>query len=87
MVDEIVGQRDRMSATLDALGFSPYESWTNFVLFGGVDDPVATWQALYDRGVLIRDIGMPGHLRVTAGTEDETTQFLDSLADSLLDVP
>ena len=80
MVDEIVSQRDRMSATLEALGYRPYESWTNFVLFGGVDDPAATWQALYDQGVLIRDIGLPGCLRVTAGTEEETTAFLEALA-------
>lgn len=80
MVDEIVVQRDRISATLDALGYRPYESWTNFVLFGEVDDPASTWQRLYDRGVLIRDVGIPHHLRVTAGTEDETTAFLDALA-------
>jgi len=80
MVDEIVAQRDRISATLAALGYEPYESWTNFVLFGGVDDPAATWHALYDRGVLIRDIGIPHHLRVSAGTEAETTAFLDALA-------
>ena len=80
MVDEIVGQRDRISATLDALGYKPHDSWTNFVLFDGVDDPAATWQALYDRGVLIRDVGIPHHLRVTAGTEEETTAFLDALA-------
>ncbi|WP_375384963.1 histidinol-phosphate transaminase [uncultured Microbacterium sp.] len=80
MVDEIVGQRDRISATLEALDYEPYESWANFVLFGGVKDSAATWQALYDRGVLIRDVGIPGHLRVTAGTEDETSAFLDALA-------
>ncbi len=80
MVDEIVAQRDRISATLPALGYEPHPSWTNFVLFGGVDDPAATWRALYERGVLIRDVGLPGHLRVTAGTEEETTAFLDALA-------
>jgi histidinol-phosphate aminotransferase len=80
MVDEIVEQRDRISATLEALGYTPHESWSNFVLFGGVADPKATWQSLYDRGVLIRDVGIPGHLRVTAGTEAETTAFLDALA-------
>nr|WP_315269151.1 histidinol-phosphate transaminase [Microbacterium lemovicicum] len=80
MVDEIVAQRERISATVAALGYQPYESWANFVLFGGVDDPAATWRALYDRGILIRDIGIPGHLRVTAGTEEETTAFLDALA-------
>lgn len=80
MVDEIVIQRDRISATLDALGYTPHESWTNFVLFSGVDDPAATWQALYDQGVLIRDVGIAHSLRVTAGTEQETTAFLDALA-------
>lgn len=80
MVDEIVAQRDRMSATIEALGYEPFESWTNFVLFAGVDDPARTWRELYDRGVLIRDIGIPHSLRVTAGTEEETTAFLDALA-------
>jgi len=80
MVDDIVEQRDRISATLDALGYQPHDSWSNFVLFGGVDDPAATWQALFDRGVLIRDVGIPHHLRVSAGTEAETTAFLDALA-------
>lgn len=80
MVDEIVAQRNRIGATVEALGYTAHDSWTNFVLFGGVADPAATWQALYDRGVLIRDVGIPHHLRVTAGTEDETTAFLDALA-------
>ncbi|MFB7844670.1 histidinol-phosphate transaminase [Microbacterium sp. NPDC056052] len=80
MVDEIVAQRDRISATLEALGYDPHPSWSNFVLFGGVADPAATWRALYDKGVLIRDVGIPRHLRVTAGTEAETTAFLDALA-------
>ena len=80
MVDEIVAQRDRISATIEALGYVPHESWTNFVLFGGVGDPAATWRGLYDRGVLIRDVGIAHHLRVTAGTEQETTAFLDALA-------
>jgi histidinol-phosphate aminotransferase len=80
MVDEIVEQRDRISATLEALGYQPHPSWSNFVLFGGVDDPKAVWQALYERGVLIRDVGIPGHLRVTAGTEAESTAFLEALA-------
>lgn len=80
MVDEIVAQRDRISATLDALGYRPFESWTNFVLFSGVEDPAATWQGLYDRGVLIRDVGIAHSLRVTAGTAEESTAFLDALA-------
>ncbi|MBD8012832.1 histidinol-phosphate transaminase [Microbacterium sp. Re1] len=80
MVDEIVEQRERISATLEALGYLPHASWSNFVLFGGVDDTQALWRALYDRGVLIRDVGIPHHLRVSAGTEAETTAFLEALA-------
>lgn len=80
MVDEIVEQRDRITATLEALGYQPHESGSNFVLFGGVTDPQATWRALYERGILIRDTGIANHLRVTAGTEAETTAFLDALA-------
>ncbi|MFB7251752.1 histidinol-phosphate transaminase [Microbacterium sp. NPDC056234] len=80
MVDEIVEQRDRITATLEALGYAPHASWSNFVLFGGVADPKATWESLYNKGILVRDVGIPGHLRVTAGTEAETTAFLDALA-------
>jgi len=80
MVDDIRGQRDRMIAELPALGYTPLPSWSNFVLFGGVDDPKAVFTALLERGVLIRDVGIPHHLRVTAGTERETTIFLESLA-------
>ena len=35
--------------------------------------------ALLAEGILVRDIGIPGCLRVTAGTEAETTAFLDAL--------
>ncbi|MGX5680657.1 histidinol-phosphate transaminase [Schumannella luteola] len=80
MVDEIKAQRDRMIAALPALGYTPHESAANFVLFGGVDDPHAMFEALFAEGILIRDVGIPNHLRVTAGTDAETTIFLDALA-------
>jgi histidinol-phosphate aminotransferase len=48
-------------------------------LFGEFGDQHATWQGLLDRGVLVRDVGLAGWLRVTAGTEDETTAFLEAL--------
>lgn len=80
MVDDIRVQRDRITAGLTALGFHPYRSHSNFVLFGGVRDPHALFEALLERGILIRDIGLPGQLRVTAGTEAETTAFLDAMA-------
>ncbi|EPR77309.1 Histidinol-phosphate aminotransferase [Leifsonia rubra CMS 76R] len=81
MVDEIKTQRDRMSAGLAALGFVPVPSEANFVLFGGVADPQALFHKLLIQDILIRDVGIPHHLRVTAGTEAETTAFLDAMAD------
>jgi histidinol-phosphate aminotransferase len=80
MVDDIRNQRDRLVVELARLGYSPHESWSNFVLFGGVADPRATFEALLAEGILIRDVGIPGHLRVTAGTAAETSLFLDALA-------
>jgi len=80
MVGEIRAQRERISTELARLGFHPYRSGSNFVLFGGVDDPHAVFQALLDRGILIREIGLPGCLRVTAGTEAETSAFLEAIA-------
>ncbi|WP_139417402.1 histidinol-phosphate transaminase [Agromyces laixinhei] len=80
MVDEIRVQRERISDELARLGFRPYRSGSNFVLFGGVADPRGVFEQLLERGILIREIGIPGHLRVTAGTEAETTAFLEAIA-------
>lgn len=80
MVDDIRGQCDRMLTELPVLGYRAHESQANFVLFDGVDSPEATFRALRERDILIRDVGLPGALRVTAGTEEETTYFLDALA-------
>lgn len=79
-VSDIQVQRDRLLVELAELGFDPYRSDANFVLFGGVADPQATFEALLDKGILVRNVGIPNTLRVTAGTPAETTAFLDALA-------
>ena len=81
-VDAIKRQRDRIIAELPGLGYSPWPSESNFVLFGRVADPQRTFRALIERGIIIRDVGIPGSLRVTAGTEEETTAFLTALAET-----
>jgi histidinol-phosphate aminotransferase len=86
-VTEVKAERDRMVAGLAKLGLSPVASDANFVLFGGLADAPGTWSALVERGVLIRDVGIAGHLRVTAGTSAETDAFLSALADTLKAVP
>ncbi|WP_210478760.1 histidinol-phosphate transaminase [Naasia sp. SYSU D00948] len=80
-VDEIKEQRDRIERELPELGFSPWPSEANFVLFGGVADPARTWSELLERDVLVRNLSIPHTLRVSAGTEAETSEFLSALAE------
>jgi histidinol-phosphate aminotransferase len=78
-VDAIKAQRDRIVTTLRELGLQVADSDANFVLFGGFRDSRTIWQALLDKGVLVRDVGIPGYLRVSAGTPDETEVFLAAM--------
>ena len=78
-VEAVKVQRDRMVKEIRDLGLDVVDSDANFVLFGEFGDERATWQGLLDRGVLVRDVGLRGWLRVTAGTEEETTAFLEAL--------
>jgi histidinol-phosphate aminotransferase len=80
-VDAVKTQRDRIVAALPAMGLTSVPSDANFVLFGHFADAAAAWQALLDRGVLVRDVGLPGWLRVTAGTTEETDAFLTALGE------
>ena len=84
-VEQIREQRDRLLVELAKLGLDVFESDANFVLFGGLSDPRQVWQDLVERGVLVRNVGIDGTLRVTAGTEAETTAFLRALAEILND--
>lgn len=81
---DIKAQRDRIVDGLRELGLNPAPSDANFVFFGGLKDPHRIWQGLLEAGVLIRDVGIPGTLRVTAGTEVETSTFLTALAELLV---
>ncbi|GAB4006804.1 hypothetical protein GCM10029992_58750 [Glycomyces albus] len=77
-VDQLKHQRDRIVKHLRAKGLPVADSDANFVLVGGLADAAAVWRAMLDEGVLIRDVGLPGRLRITAGTEEETTALLDA---------
>ncbi|WP_019816246.1 histidinol-phosphate transaminase [Saccharomonospora saliphila] len=77
-VAELAAERDRVVDALRALGFAPVPSDANFVLFGDFADAPAAWRAYVDRGVLIRDVGIAGHLRVTIGTPEENDAFLQA---------
>jgi len=75
-VASLVSERDRVVAALRGLGFEPVDSDANFVLFGQFEDAPVAWRSYVDAGVLIRDVGIPGHLRVTIGTPEENDAFL-----------
>jgi histidinol-phosphate aminotransferase len=80
MVDEIKVQRDRIVDGLSALGYRPYRTWSNFVLFDRVENPREVFDELLAEGIIIREMGIPHSLRVSAGTEAETGEFLAAMA-------
>ncbi|MGB6073593.1 MAG: histidinol-phosphate transaminase [Rhodococcus sp. (in: high G+C Gram-positive bacteria)] len=75
-VAELSAERDRVAAALGRQGYDVVPSDANFLLFGRFSDAAATWQRYLDDGVLIRDVGIPGYLRVTIGLAHENDRFL-----------
>ena len=82
-VEAVKAQRDRMVVRLEELGLEVVPTEANFLLFGRFAEPARVWQQLLDAGVLVRDLstspGLTGWLRVNAGTEPETTAFLEAI--------
>ncbi|GAB2950924.1 histidinol-phosphate transaminase [Micromonospora polyrhachis] len=81
-VEVIKEQRDRIVAELRRRRFTVADSDANFVLFEVGGDQCVVWRALLEHGVLVRDVGLPGWLRVTAGTPQETDAFLAAIDQS-----
>jgi histidinol-phosphate aminotransferase len=78
-VDELRAERDATVDWLRGRGLTVADSDANFVLFGTFADRHAVWQGLVDRGVLIRETGPDGWLRVSIGTGAEMDTFKDAL--------
>jgi histidinol-phosphate aminotransferase len=90
--DELLAQVDLLRSERDALvpwlrgrGLRVAESDANFVLFGTFADRHGVWEGLLARGVLIREAGPEGWLRVSIGTPDENEQFRRALTSVLAD--
>jgi len=76
--------RREVAKAIEELGLKVHASDANFILFGGFKEtPAKLWRNLLDKGVLVRDVGIPGKLRVTIGTEEENRAFLDALKQSV----
>jgi histidinol-phosphate aminotransferase len=82
-VDAIRADRDELAAWLRGLGLTVPESDANFVLFGRFPDRHAVWQGLLDRGVLVRETGPPGWLRVSVGTPTDMAAFRGAVQEVL----
>ncbi|HZQ32523.1 MAG TPA: histidinol-phosphate transaminase [Mycobacterium sp.] len=75
-VAALVAERERVTESLARMGFRVIPSDANFVLFGEFADAAATWRRYLEAGILIRDVGIPGFLRVTTGLPAENDAFL-----------
>ena len=78
-------ERIRVVAALGDLGYDVVPSESNFIFFRAPAgaDAHETWQRFLDLDVLIRDVGVPGHLRMTVGTPTENDAFL-AAADKIM---
>jgi histidinol-phosphate aminotransferase len=82
-VDALRAERDQLAVWLRGVGLEVADSDANFVLFGRFPDRHQIWQGLLDRGVLIRETGPDGWLRVSAGTPEEMAAFRGALTEVL----
>ncbi|MFG3255826.1 histidinol-phosphate transaminase [Streptomyces sp. NPDC048172] len=78
-VEQLKSERDRLVTELRALGCDVTASDANFVQFGTFADAHEAWAALLAHGVLVRDNGVPGWLRVSTGTPEENDAFLEAV--------
>jgi histidinol-phosphate aminotransferase len=76
-------ERDDLVGWLRRRGLDVADSDANFVLFGQFGSRHEVWQALLDRGVLVREVGPPRWLRVTVGTPAEMAAFRSALDEVL----
>jgi histidinol-phosphate aminotransferase len=79
-VDDLRAERDATAAWLAGRGLEVADSDANFVLFGRYADRHAVWRGVLDHGVLIREVGPDGWLRVSIGTAEEMAAFRDALS-------
>jgi len=88
LIRDIMRERDRLVHGLEQLdGVTVYPSEANFVMFR-VDHGAALWRdLLHSHSVLIRDLsrtpGLEDCLRVTVGSAEENTRFLEGVRDVL----
>ena len=79
-VSTLIAARAELVDALHQMGLHTVPSSANFILFTGFkQDAPQLWSALLEKGVLIRDVGLSGYLRVTIGNEAENNLFISAL--------
>lgn len=79
-VSTLIAARAVVVQAIHEMGLTTIPSSANFVLFTGFkQDAPHLWAALLEKGVLIRDVGLSGYLRVTIGNEAENNLFISAL--------
>ncbi len=79
-VSTLIAARAELIDALHQMGLHTVPSSANFILFTGFkQDAPQLWSALLEKGVLIRDVGLSGYLRVTIGNEAENQLFNSAL--------
>jgi histidinol-phosphate aminotransferase len=79
-IDLLKVEREKVASALIEMDYQVAPSAANFLLFSGFTRTAPViWQELVDAGILIRDVGIAGYLRVTIGTPAENEQFLAAL--------
>ena len=78
--------REQLVAAFDELGLPYIPSVGNFIAVEMPSDAMPYYQALLEKGVIVRPIGvygMPRHLRVSIGLEQENQRFISALKEVL----
>ena len=83
-VSTLIQARKTVANEIEKMGLQVVPSQGNFIIFSGFEmAPTQLWRQLLDRGVLIRDVGLLSHLRVTIGNEAENQRFIQALQEIL----
>ena len=80
-VVEVLAARELLCAGLENLAISYVPSSANFVLANFGKRAIKIRDALRERGILVRDRSyeVPGHVRLTVGTREQTRRLLQAL--------
>ncbi|SYZ32200.1 histidinol-phosphate transaminase [Propionibacterium australiense] len=79
-VEALREECQQLQEWLRRAGLEVVPSQSNFVLFGRFADRHEVWQEILDAGVLIREVGPEGFLRLNAGTPDEMKAFREAIS-------